>query len=973
VLRPARGLLVLGCVLAAVVVAAALAALGAAAPPAHAAAAGDAQVFRPSAVVAPRRVAGGERWRGIVRFRVRRVAGPVGRARLVLPLGRGRGVIVRRVTLQRPGRQRAHRHALRAAVAQRAARRAQRQAKAARRAAASERRRTGRAQRRAAGAGRPAARAQRRAALAQRLVTRARRLAARAQRSAPRAQRRGARAGRRATRASRRAAATQRRAAVARGHGARAARAAAATRRRATRAERRANRAGRRAALAHRRASAARRRATRARGRVRGAERRVRAARRGSARAERGAARALRRAARAQRRAARASRRAALAQRRAARAQRPAAARRHRRAARDGRRTARTLRRAERRQGREARRQARTARALQRVALRQTRVAQAQRRAARTRARTGRAHLRRARAHRRVARSHGRTARAERRALRSQRRTAQALRRTARTRTGVARRLRRAARAQRRASLAQRRAARAYRRTARVQRRIASRQRGAAVARRRAARARTRAARDLRRAARFHQRLAWAHRRTARSRLRAARAQRRSARAQRRAARRALRPRLVAGPALRPTRARRVRVARCRAGRPASCRRVRQVTFDVTRAVRGNGRVSFAVSNRGSRPARVYPRRGRAAPRLVVSGLDGAGAPVATAPGSGGGGGADGGAGGGPPRPVAGVWTSAAELASRPTSGPAWQAVKSAADGALAPAIANQDDDTDVRTMAAALVYARTGDAAYRAKVATALSAAIGSESGGRTLALGRNLVGYVVAADLIHLSAYDGGLDARFRGWLGAVRHANLDGDTLVSTHEGRPNNWGTMAGASRIAADVYLGDQADLDRAAKVFAGFLGDRASYAGFSFGDLSWQADPSRPVGVNPPGAVVGGLGADGALPDDMRRGCGPQIPPCHTDYAWEALQGVVVQAQLLARRGYDAWHWSGSAVLRAARFLQGLDQRFGGWWAAQDDEWQPWLINAAYGTSFPAVSPAAPGKIMGWTDWVLSG
>ena len=222
-------------------------------------------------------------------------------------------------------------------------------------------------------------------------------------------------------------------------------------------------------------------------------------------------------------------------------------------------------------------------------------------------------------------------------------------------------------------------------------------------------------------------------------------------------------------------------------------------------------------------------------------------------------------------------------------------------------------------------------------------------------------------------LAAYDGGLDARFREWLRGVRTASLDGDTLVSTHELRPNNWGTMAGAARIAASAYLGDTADLQRAATVFRGWLGDRSAYAGFQFGDLSYQADPGAPVGVNPAGAAKQGVSIDGALPDDMRRGCAFQPQPCPTDYAWEAMQGAVVQAELLHRAGYDSWAWSDQAVLRAARYLAGLDAQYGGWWARGDDTWQPWLINRAYGTSLQATSPSSPGKVMGFTDWTHGG
>jgi hypothetical protein len=319
-----------------------------------------------------------------------------------------------------------------------------------------------------------------------------------------------------------------------------------------------------------------------------------------------------------------------------------------------------------------------------------------------------------------------------------------------------------------------------------------------------------------------------------------------------------------------------------------------------------------------------------------------------------------------------GMWISQAELAALPMSGPAWTQLKAAADGSLgAPNISDQDSKHDTNTLAVALVYARTNNAAYRTKAANAIMSAIGTEAGGRTLALGRNLSAYVIAADLIDLKSYNAANDQRFRTWLSAVRREALDGGTLISTHEKRPNNWGTHAGASRIAADIYLGDRADLNRAAQVFKGWLGDRASYAGFDYGDLSWQANPGAPVGINPVGATKSGHSIDGALPDDMRRGCGFQWAPCKTNYPWGAMDGAVVQARLLSRAGFDAWNWQNKAMFRATQFLFNLNKQVGGWWAASDNEWTPWVINKAYGTSFPVVAPAHVGKNMGWTDWTF--
>lgn len=83
-----------------------------------------------------------------------------------------------------------------------------------------------------------------------------------------------------------------------------------------------------------------------------------------------------------------------------------------------------------------------------------------------------------------------------------------------------------------------------------------------------------------------------------------------------------------------------------------------------------------------------------------------------------------------------------------------------------------------------------------------------------------------------------------------------------LIECHERRPNNWGTHCGASRMAVAAYLGDRDELMRAAQVFKGYLGDRAAFAGFKYGDLAWQCNPRPPVGINPKGCVVDGHSLD---------------------------------------------------------------------------------------------------------------
>jgi hypothetical protein len=190
-----------------------------------------------------------------------------------------------------------------------------------------------------------------------------------------------------------------------------------------------------------------------------------------------------------------------------------------------------------------------------------------------------------------------------------------------------------------------------------------------------------------------------------------------------------------------------------------------------------------------------------------------------------------------------------------------------------------------------------------------------------------------------------------------------------LVECHEVRPNNWGTHCGATRAAIAAYLEDTAELARIAQVFRGFVGDRASYAGFSFGgpedDLTWQCDATRPVGINRAGCTRAGRTIDGVLPDDQRRAGSYTWPAAQENYVWEALQGLLAQAVILERAGYPVWDYEDRALLRAVRWLYDVN----GYPPEGDDEWLPHIVNRAYGTTFSAPVPARAGKNFGWTDW----
>ena len=314
--------------------------------------------------------------------------------------------------------------------------------------------------------------------------------------------------------------------------------------------------------------------------------------------------------------------------------------------------------------------------------------------------------------------------------------------------------------------------------------------------------------------------------------------------------------------------------------------------------------------------------------------------------------------------PKAYIWISKQRLRSLPTAGPAWENLTAAAsEPMMPPDLSDQDDPTNVHVLAKALVYARTGKESYRDTVINACMLAIGTEREGRTLALGKELMAYVLAADLVGMPADK---DDRFRAFLRDMLAKEFpSGKTLRFTHEDRPNNWGTYAGATRAAIAAYLWDEAELARTARVFKGWLGDREAYAGFAFKDRDWQANPDDPVAINPKGASKRGHSIDGVLPDDQRRGGGFTWPPPKENYVYSALQGALAQAVVLSRAGYDVWAWEDKALLRAFRWLHDVAD----YPAEGDDTWQPHVINYYYDTKLPAPVPSNPGKNVGWTDW----
>jgi hypothetical protein len=310
-------------------------------------------------------------------------------------------------------------------------------------------------------------------------------------------------------------------------------------------------------------------------------------------------------------------------------------------------------------------------------------------------------------------------------------------------------------------------------------------------------------------------------------------------------------------------------------------------------------------------------------------------------------------------------WVSPLELADLPEHAPL---DADAAKLAVIP-IDDQDTHADRYAMAAAMKAAREDDAELMRDVEDVLLASMGSEVGGRALALARNLQAIVVAGSLIGWTSAEN--EQRFRAWIAAVRRAPMEGGPrdLIVCHEERPNNWGTHAGAARLAAAIYLGDWAEVRRCAQVLAGWLGMRRVYSGFKYGDLDWQGDKSAPVGINLPGAMIQGHSVDGVLPDDQRRGGGFTWPPPKENYVYEAMQGIVPMLVMLGRLGRPGlWYVKKSAPLRAYRWLHNE----AGYPSDGDDTSQIPIINAVYKTSFPHKTPTTAGKgMLAYTEWLV--
>ncbi len=312
------------------------------------------------------------------------------------------------------------------------------------------------------------------------------------------------------------------------------------------------------------------------------------------------------------------------------------------------------------------------------------------------------------------------------------------------------------------------------------------------------------------------------------------------------------------------------------------------------------------------------------------------------------------------PSSTSGIWLNRDEIKSLPQSGTAWNRLYSDAYGTWdSRNITNQDSDLKNDLLAAAIVSVAKDDANLANKVKTKLGSLVNDwDPNERSLGISRNLIGAVMAADII------GYRTAEFENWVETMLTHNFSGRTIISTHQDRANNWGTHAGGSRIAAEIFLHGK-PTDNAVNVHKGWLGDFNSWPNFSvdYGltGTSWQANPSKPVGINAANTTISGHNVDGVVPDDQRRSGGFSWPPAAEDYVYNALAPAAVTNEILARQGFDSWSWSDQAIKRAIAWLydeanfKPADANWDGAWIA------PHLVNVRYGTNY--IYPTDPSHI----------
>ena len=316
------------------------------------------------------------------------------------------------------------------------------------------------------------------------------------------------------------------------------------------------------------------------------------------------------------------------------------------------------------------------------------------------------------------------------------------------------------------------------------------------------------------------------------------------------------------------------------------------------------------------------------------------------------------------------LWIAPDELKSLSMSGSAWEAMLAVAEGDLGQAdVADQDSTHDTNTLACALAAARTGSAELHGKAMDAITSAIGTEEGARWLAIGRNLGSYVIAADV--LGVRSGPIYEWLAGFLTRTLTANNTDEQVVADNWSSGSNASAQMGFVTAALCVYTNESTRLASSWEGYRRYCGDRTSPVVEVSNSDVWQLVPSDPVGIQDKGAAKTGCRLDGAIGNDMSRGGDDVCSPTWTQYPWVGLEGAVPAALVFARAGYPAWEVADAAIRRALDYLWFLRQTTGNsdWFDGTRSNECVYLVNRAYGTTFPCSRPVAGGRTIGFSDW----
>ncbi|MGD9620958.1 MAG: Ig-like domain-containing protein [Mycolicibacterium sp.] len=332
------------------------------------------------------------------------------------------------------------------------------------------------------------------------------------------------------------------------------------------------------------------------------------------------------------------------------------------------------------------------------------------------------------------------------------------------------------------------------------------------------------------------------------------------------------------------------------------------------------------------------------------------------------------------------VLITGADLMSKPISGPDWEFLKSQADSVWdAPNLSADNTKTPARVLGAALVYARTGDSAYRDKVIAAVKAVPGTETAATiVLPFARNVFGYVVAADLVDMpldTVCGNGLT--WREFLEQARTAEFPGNvrwiSLEKTAGESSSNWNAYALSSHLAVSIVLGDEAAVQRDIDIYKRFLGDAASpapvfnpTAGYRWNNLgrTWDMTPTMQVGINPYSPADQRNGA--IILDASRSTLFPSIACCRMDlagraYTEESLDALLAINMVLKARGYDYTDFEHQALLRAYQFLVG----HGGPSGYSNGRYLALAMNGWYGTAFDTSAGDSVARHLGYGGWLF--